>query len=115
MIDEVIAQVELLGHRANVSNIKGRLADNLWYKEDTLGVWLSFDEPVDSILSFGIDLPAKAYSRTEFLDLVVRKGEAYLQESMAKRIREEQTQKGEEERQKALDNLAQRVEAEVTR
>ena len=114
-MEEHIAEVEILGHKAKVSNIKGRLADSLWRKEDTLAVWLSFDEPVDGTLSLGIELPAKAYSRTEFLDLVVRKGEAYLQESMAKRIREEQTQKGKEERQKALDNLAQRVEAEVTR
>lgn len=114
-MEEHIAEVEILGHKAKVSGIKGRLADNLWHKEDTLDVWLSFDEPVDGTLSFGIELPAKAYSRTEFLDLVVKNGEARLKELVAKHNREKEEMKARDERQKALDNLAHMVKAEVTR
>lgn len=114
-MEEHIAEVELLGYKAKVSPIKGRLSDNLWHKEDTLAVWLSFDEPVDGTQSFDINLPAKEYSRTEFLDLVVKKGEACLKEFAANHAREKEQMKAREHRQKTLDNLAQMVEDEVTR
>lgn len=114
MADEVLAEVELFGHKANVSGIKGRLSDNLWHKEDTLDVWISFDEPVEGIPpSFAIELPAKPYSRTEFLDLVVRKGETRLREFSVKHAKERTEMKAREDRQKALDHLARMVEAEV--
>ena len=110
-----IAEVELLGHKAKVSCITGRLADILWPKEDCLAVWLNFDEPVDGTQSFGIDLPAKSYSKTEFLGLVVKKGEARLQELIGNHAREIEQMKGRESRQKALDDLARVIEAEVTK
>ena len=113
-MDEHIAEVEISGHNAKVSHIAGQLADNLWKKEDSLAIWLSFDEPVDGILSFVIELPAKAYSRTKFLDLVVKKGEVRLEEFVAKRTRDKED-KAREERRKALENLSLTIEAEVAK
>jgi len=115
MSEEYIAEVELLGHKATVSRITGRLADILWPKEDCLAVWLSFDEPVDGTESFGIDLPAKAYSKTEFLNLVVKTAEACLKELIGKHAQEMEQMKGRENRQQHLDHLASVVEAEVTK
>lgn len=112
-MEEHIAHIEILGHKARVSAIKGRLSDNLFHKEDTLDVWVSFDKAVEGLLTFGVELPAKPYSRTEFLDLVVREGEAALRRYSANRAREKAERAASEERQEALDHLAQEVGAEV--
>jgi hypothetical protein len=77
--------VDILGHKAEVTGIKGRLLDGIWYKEDYLDVWLQFaeGEAVGSTLSFGIVLPVKNYGRDELLKAIRDEGERRLKEIKA--------------------------------
>lgn len=102
-----MVEVEILGHKATVGHIAGQTKLEPWHKEDHLEVWLSFDPPVGSTISFVVDLPAKKYAdREEFLYNVRRRGEEALKQILAKdeeRSRERQERK---ERQKELDAVA---------
>ena len=99
-------EVEILGHKAKVERVSGQAKLEPWWKEDQLVVWLSFDEPVDSILSFATYLPVKKYEREEFLYNVRRRGEEALMRLLAKHEKEKRELEDNQKRQAAVDAVA---------
>ncbi len=101
-----MVEIEILGHKAKIERVSSQLRDGLHWKEDQLIVWLSFDEAVDSVLSFAIYLPVKKYERDEFLYNVRRRGEEDLKRILERHERENREMQERDERQKALDAVA---------
>ena len=99
-------EVEILGHKAKIERVTGQAKDDLHWKEDQLVVWLSFDEPVESVVSFATYLPVKKYERDEFLYNVRRRGEEDLKHILAKDEEKRRERQGRKERQKELDAVA---------
>lgn len=108
-------EVELLGHRGEIEDIFARAADGLWHKEDSLHVWIRFDEAVEGILSFAVDLPLKPYGKTQLLNLVKAKGEKQL----ADIIERDRTGRKEREmknlRESYANSVADRVKENIGR
>lgn len=99
-------EVEILGHKAKIERVSGQAKQEPWWKEDQLVVWLSFDEPVDSILSFATYLPVKKYEREEFLYHVRRRGEEDLLRLLAQHQKEKRELEDKQQRQAAVDAVA---------
>lgn len=107
--------IEILGHKAKVAGIRGRLKDGIWRKEDYLDVWFEFEEAVDSTLGFGIELPVANYGKEEFLALIKREGEAGLKEIIKRDAEKREKQKSEGKRQEDLDSLASQIKGMITK
>ncbi|MBA7712919.1 hypothetical protein ES703_121912 [subsurface metagenome] len=100
-------EVEILGHKAKIERVTGQVKLEPWWSEDQLEIWLSFDEAVDSTLSFATYLPAKRYAdREEFLEEVRRRGEEDLKRILAKDEEKRKEREERQQRQKALDAVA---------
>ncbi|MBA7602301.1 hypothetical protein ES703_09390 [subsurface metagenome] len=99
------AEVEILGHKAKIESVKGQAKVEPWEK-DRLEVWLSFEEPVDSILSFAAYLPVKKYEREEFLYNVRRRGEEELKRLLEDDQKERRKLEDRHQRQAAIDIVA---------
>lgn len=106
----MVTEIEILGHKARVKRISGQGVLYPWYKEEKLVVWLEFDEPVGSVVSFGVSLPVKKYEREEFLYNVRRLGEEELKCILERHEKEDEERKEKGEQQKVLDAMA--VEAQ---
>ncbi len=99
------AEVEILGHKAKIERVSGQAKMEPW-EEDRLVVWVSFGEPVDSILSFAIYLPVKKYEREEFLYNVRRRGEEELKRLLEKHQKENRELEDKRQRQAAVEAVA---------
>jgi len=99
-------EVEILGHKAKIERVSAQAKLEPWHKEDQLVVWLSFDEAVDSVVSFAVLLPVKKYERDEFLYHVRRRGGEELQRILAKDEEKRRELQERKERQKELDAVA---------
>ena len=83
MVHKNIAEVEILGHKANIWLGKGFVADGFRRHEDAIVVYIDFGEkPVGSTISFGIELLAKVYDKEEFIKAVTEEGSRRLTEIM---------------------------------
>lgn len=103
-------EVEILGHKAKIERVSGQAKLEPWHKEDQLVVWLSFDEAVDSILSFAVSLPVKKYEREEFLYNVRRRGEEELERILESHAKEKREMQERNERKAVLDAVAAEVQ-----
>jgi len=99
------AEVKILGHKAKIERVSGQAKMEPWEK-DRLVVWLSFDEPVDSISGFATYLPVKKYEQEEFLYNVRRRGEKELKRILADDQKEKQKLEDRQQRQAAVDAVA---------
>lgn len=106
-------EIEIMGHKAKIEGVSARQADGVWYKEDYLLVWLSFDEAVDSTLGFGIDLPVKRYNRDEFLAAVKAEAEEKLPKLLERDRTGREKRKREQEKQEALDLVVGEIKSEI--
>ncbi len=104
-------EIEIMGHKATIERVSGQIKDGLHWKEDQLIVWLSFDEAVDSVLSFATCLPVKKYERDEFLYNVRRRGEEDLKRILAKHEEEKRELEDRHKRQTAIDAMAAEVQS----
>ncbi len=99
-------EVEILGYKAKIERVRGQEKQEPWYREDKLAVWLSFDEPVGSVVSFPVLLPVKKYDREEFLYNVRQRGAEELKLILEKHEKERRERQERNERQKVLDAVA---------
>lgn len=99
-------EVEILGHKAKIERVSGQVKGEPWYKEDQLVVWLSFDEPVDGILSFPTYLLVKKYERAELLYNIRRRGEETLERILKQNESQRAQRQEKDERQAAIDAVA---------
>ena len=100
-------EVEILGHKAKIERVSSQLKQEPFQKEDQLVVWLEFDEAVDSVLSFAVELPVKKYAdRDEFLYNVRLRGEEALKRILERQEQVHREMQERDEQQKALDAVA---------
>ena len=95
-------EIEVLGHKTKIDFVSARQADGIWYKEDFLMVSLTFDEAVDGLLGFAVNLPVKRYEKDEFLAKVKAAAEVKLPKILEKHRQEREMHKREKERQEGL-------------
>ncbi|MBA7644489.1 hypothetical protein ES703_52233 [subsurface metagenome] len=105
--------VEILGHKAQIESVSGRLADPPWWPEDRIQVWLDFEKPVGSTLSVGISLPVKSYTQDEFLAAVRREGEHRLNVIQEDNRTKRELRESKEQKQKELDKIACEIKSLV--
>lgn len=105
--------VELLGHRAKITNIYGHLADGFRRKEDYLVVYLEFEETVDSLMGLTFHLPAKLYGKDEFLAAVVEKGERRLAERLEENREEGERVRLKEQQRGKLDSIVADIKSTI--
>jgi len=60
-------KIDILGHPAKVISIIGAPKRKPFHPEDTLSVWLEYDEPVDGTQAFGINIPVRDYSKDDLI------------------------------------------------
>ncbi len=107
-------EVEILGHKATIGDVRARVAYPPWHPEDKMSVYLDFHgQPVESILGFYVDLPVKDYGRDDFLEAVKREGEKQLREILERHGAEREEQLQREEKQKALDSIAEKIKSTI--
>ena len=102
----MVTEVEILGHKAKIERVSAQSKLEPWHKEDKLVVWLSFDEAVDSILSFAVLLPVKKYEREEFLYNIRRRGEEELKRILVRHEVEKRQMEERDQKKAALDAVA---------
>ena len=98
-------KIKLLEHEAEVEWISPRPAVDYWHPEDTIAVWFSFKEAVDSTLSFAIDIEAKDYSKQEFIDTIRVKGEEELRNIIKKHAEDKEEALKRDSTMKELNKL----------
>lgn len=106
-------EIELQGHKAWITNIWPHLAGLIWPKEDSITVWIEFENPVVSIISFGVDLPAKCYSKKELLEIVIREGEKSLAQMQAQHADEQARRCDETTRKQQMDIIVADIRKEL--
>ena len=112
MVHKNITVVEILGHKADIWLGKGLVADGIWRKEDVIVVHIDFGErPVNSTISFGIELPAKAYSKEEFIKAVTEGGSKRLSEIIEQDKRRKAKDENGKERRGVLDSINEAIES----
>ena len=103
-------EIELLGHKGKIGHVKGVVADNVWRKEDKIRVWIKFAEAVDSTFSFAkIEIPARDYSKEEFLQIVTIVGEKQLALILENHRKEKAKIQSEQDRQVKLDAIVNKL------
>jgi len=105
--------IEVLGYKATINSVSARQADGIWYKEDFLMVFISFDESVDSTLGFGVHLPVKRYEKDEFIAAVKAEAEVTLPKLLEKHRQERDNRRREQEKQEALDLVVGEIKSEI--
>ena len=105
--------VDLLGHKAEVVSIKGRLK-NLQTKEDYLAVWFQCDEVEGSTLGFGVRLPVKNYGKEELLKEIKKEGALRLGQIQDEDAWGQAAREAEKKRQEELDSLAGQQQQMIT-
>lgn len=108
-------EIEILGHKAKLSGIRGRLKDGIWRKEDYIEVWFRFEEAVDGTLGFAIELPVRNYGKDQFLEVVRREGEKKLKEILKDDAAKGAQQRQEKARQRDLDSLVSQIESMISK
>jgi len=103
--------IEILGHKGKITQVSSQEANPPWYKEDRLVVWISFDEPVDSTISFATTIPVVDYSKAGFLEVVKEAGEKDLARIVETNKKEREESRARSQRREKLDHLAKDVEA----
>jgi hypothetical protein len=64
-------EIELLGYKGRITRISFKQKLKPWHPEDELAAYIEFDEPQpEGILSMGVAVPVKDYSRKELLEVV---------------------------------------------
>jgi len=106
-------EIEIMGRKAEIDFVSARQADGIWYKEDFLMVSLSFDEAVEGLLGFAVNLPVKRYEKDEFIARVKAEAEATLPKLLEKGRQEKEKQKRGKERQEALDLVVGEIKSEI--
>ena len=108
-------EIEVMGHKAKIDYVSARQADGIWYKEDFLMVSLSFDEAIEGILGFAVQLPVKRYDKDEFIAKVKTEAEATLPKLLEKHRQEgeKRKRKREQEKQEALDLVVGAIKSEI--
>ena len=110
-------EIEVLGHKAKITCISGRLPDPLLggflpksLREGYLYVSIELDPSTNGISSFGVGLPAKVYGREKFIAEVIKKAEKELHGRLeAIRMKKEWTFQQKEKRQKEIDKIAEKI------
>jgi len=106
-------EIEILGHKAKIDYVSARQADGIWYKEDFLMVSISFDEEIEGILGFAVQLPVKRYVKDEFMARVKTEAETTLPKLLERHGQEREKQKREQEKKEALDLVVGEIKSEI--
>lgn len=107
--------VEILGHKAEVKSIQGKLKHPPWHNEDYLDVWLEFEEAVGSTLGFGISLPVLNYGKDELLHRIRVEGEVELKGLQNKDAERRIMREVALTRQQELDSLAGQLQSMISK
>jgi hypothetical protein len=105
--------IEILGHKAKIDSVSARQADGIWYKEDLLSVWVSFEEAVEGTQGFGVYIPVKRYERDEFLAAVKAEAEDTLPKLLERRRQESEKRKREQQKQESLDLVVSEIKHKI--
>jgi len=106
-------EIEIMGHKAKIDFVSARQADGIWYKEDFLMVSLTFEEAVEGLLGFAVNLPVKRYGKDEFLARVKAEAEVKLPQILEKHRQEHEKHKRGKEKQEALDLVVGEIKSEI--
>lgn len=106
---ETRVAVGISGHRAWITSVTGRAADPSWQAEDRIQVWLDFEKPAGCLLSIGVNLPVRSYTRDEFLAAVSREGEHRLKVMLEENRTKRGLRESKEQKQKELDKIASEI------
>lgn len=113
-------EVEILGHKAKITNIKGRLADPSGAMrmgsppEDEILVWVDFGRSsLGNIKVAAISLPVDSYNKASLLNAVKRHGEKQLGESLERHERMQADAQKKKRKQNALDLLIRGINVAV--
>jgi len=106
-------EIEIMGHKAVIDSVSARQADGIWYKEDFLMVSLSFDEAIESILGFAVQLPVKRYGKDEFIAWVKTEAETTLPKLLESHRQEREKRRREQAKQEALDLVVGEIKSEI--
>ena len=107
-------EIEVMGHKGQIYDVKAEQGGLRWPGEDDLIVFLSFNEPGEPAFGFIVNLPARRWSREDFLLLVKDRAGDKVAEILAhskEDIKEHQRQWYE--RQKELDALVNEIKSEI--
>lgn len=104
--------IAIADHNVTVESIKGGLADS-WHREDYLYIWISFDPYVANVITTGIELPIKDYSKEEFIQAVKDKLEKKIPEIKDKHRKQQEERELKIKRQEDLDFLAKQLETMI--
>ena len=114
-LKEVSVEVKILGYKGHITAISSQLADAIWRKDDTIIVWITFNEPVGSTLSFAVELPVKEYTRDEFLKAVKREADIKLGLIMKGDQARGEAQRRTDEKQGELNSAVSNISQVLTR
>ena len=107
--------IEVAGHKVTIEGIKGRLGDGIWHKEHYLDVWISFDPPVENVISTGIEFPIKNYGKDEFIQAIKDKLKKKIPEMKDEYRKRQVEREAETKRQEDLDSLASQIETMISK
>ena len=109
-------KIELLGHEAEVEWISAKQSMAPVSDEtiDGIGVWFALKEPVCAVAGFGIEIPAREYTKDEFVNAVVAGGANALQHIINEYEKEKAARERKDEQRKRLNrlvgNLGERID-----
>ncbi|GAI67542.1 unnamed protein product [marine sediment metagenome] len=104
-LKEVKIEIEILGYKGHITSITSQTADGIWRKKDMIVAWITFDEPVESTVSFPVSVPAKSYTRDEFLKAVKTEGDVQLRLNMKGDQARREARRRADEKQKELNSV----------
>lgn len=104
-------KVNLRGHEAKITMISWKRANAILRQQPRheISVWFELTPPAYGIISFGISLPVKNYSKKEFLAAAILEGEKQLQTIALSHNKEMVEKEEEEKRAKELDAIVQNI------
>ena len=106
-------EIEVMGHKGQIYDIKAQQDGIRWPGEDTLIVFLSFDEPGEPAFGFIVTLPARRWSRADFLQLVKDRADDVVAEILDTSEDSKEHQRQWYERQKELGHLVDEIKSEI--
>lgn len=107
-------EIEIMGHKGNIYDIKALQRGFIYPRQDTLQVFLSFNESGKPAFGFCVNLPARPWSKEDFLKLVKDGAEDEVAEMLEHSKEEiEEQQRQWQERQRKLDALADEIKSKV--
>jgi len=107
--------IEIVGHKAKIVHVSGKVALPPWREKDCIDVFIRLEESLDGIAGFTVELPVKEYSKEEFIDAVIEEGAKVLSKSLKEHRAEREERLQREEKQQAIDKIVNKIKEEFKR